>query len=498
MAGLHTWTGLLFGWLLYAMFLTGAVSYFREELSQWMRPEIPALKQPTDAARSAMQAVASLQALAPGATQWVIELAGERTNVVAASWHIRSNGGNDGRAMLDPLTGHVVHARETYGGEFFYYFHFSLHYLPRVVGRWLVGLATMFMLVALVSGVITHKKIFANFFTFRRGKGQRSWLDAHNALSVTALPFHLMITYTGLVTLMTLYMPWGADSALQTAQLRQALRAEMTAFLPAGAASGTAAPLADVGAMVREAERRWGTGRVARLLVDNPGDAASRVTVVRGDAGRVSVSPRHAVFDGASGALLQVKDHSAPVAETRGVLYGLHVGRFADGVTRWLYFFASLTGAAMVATGLVLWTAKRRARQAVQQTPPFGLRLVERLNIAAIAGLPVAMAAFLWGNRLLPPGLASRGEWEVHLFFIAWGLMLLHACARRVGRAWVEQFAAAAVLLAALPLASALAGDRDLLASLREGDGVFASFELTLMVLAGVFAAVALKLARRR
>lgn len=504
MAGLHTWTGLLFGWLLYAMFLTGAVSYFREELSQWMRPEVPALKQAPDAARSATQAVASLQALAPGATQWVIELAGERTNAVAASWHGSKNR-KDGRALLDPLTGHAVHARETQGGEFFYYFHFSLHYLPRVVGRWLVGLATMFMLVALVSGVVTHKKkIFANFFTFRRGKGQRSWLDAHNALSVTALPFHLMITYTGLVTLMTLYMPWGADSAPDAAQARHALRAEMTAFLPAGAASGTTAPLADVGAMVREAERRWGAGRVARLLVDNPGDAAARVTVVRGDAGRVSVSPRHAVFNGASGALLQMKDHSAPAAETRGVLYGLHVGRFADGVTRWLYFFASLTGAAMVATGLVLWTAKRRARLAARQTPPFGLRLVERLNVAAIAGLPVAMAAFLWGNRLLPPGLAARGEWEVHLFFIAWGLMLLHACVRGVkcvrdvGRAWTEQFAAAAMLLAALPLASALTGHRDLLASLRAGDGVFASLELTLVVLAMAFAAVALKLARRK
>ncbi|MNT84204.1 hypothetical protein D3C72_2241880 [compost metagenome] len=50
----------------------------------------------------------------------------------------------------------------------------------------------MFMLVAIVSGVITHKKIFTDFFTFRWGKGQRSCLDAHAALSVLgfAVPFH--------------------------------------------------------------------------------------------------------------------------------------------------------------------------------------------------------------------------------------------------------------------------------------------------------------------
>src|SRR3546814_3563951 len=67
----------------------------------------------------------------------------------------------------------------------------------------------MFMLIAILSGIVTHKKIFADFFMLRFGKGQRSWLDAHNVAAVFALPFHLMITYTGLVTLAVMYMPWG-------------------------------------------------------------------------------------------------------------------------------------------------------------------------------------------------------------------------------------------------------------------------------------------------
>ncbi|MDH6590318.1 putative iron-regulated membrane protein [Variovorax sp. TBS-050B] len=494
MAGLHTWTGLLFGWLLYAMFLTGAASYFREEISQWMRPELPALKQLPDAAGSAVSAIASLQLLAPGASQWVVELADERRNVVAASWRI---GDDHGRAMLDPLTGKRLSARDTDGGEFFYYFHFSLHYLPRVAARWLVGLATMFMLVALVSGVITHKKIFANFFTFRRGKGQRSWLDAHNLLSVAALPFHSMITYTGLVTLMTLYMPWGIDSAPDPAQMRQSLRAEMTALLPASTPSGMPGPLPDAAAMVHAAERRWGSGRVARLIVDNPGDAASRVRIVRGDAERVSVSPRYLVFDGATGELRQVKDQVGPVAEMRGVLYGLHLARFADVATRWLYFLSSLAGAGMVATGLVLWTVKRRAKQARAGEPAFGFSLVERLNIAAIAGLPVAMAVFFWGNRLLPLALANRREWEIHLFFIALALALLYAIARPVRRAWVELFATAAVLFAALPVWNTLFGSRHLLASIRQQDMVFAGFELTALAAAAVLAAMSRKTAER-
>ncbi|WP_454908683.1 hypothetical protein [Variovorax gossypii] len=84
------------------------------------------------------------------------------------------------------------------------------------------------------------------------------------------------------------------------------------------------------------------------------------------------------------------------------------------------------------------------------------------------------------------------------MFFIAWGLALLHASTWRVRRAWVEQFAAAAVLLATLPLTGALVGDRNLIAGLRTGDGVFVWFELALLVLAVVFAAVAVKLAHGR
>ena len=101
------------------------------------------------------------------------------------------------RPISIPRPASKVTSRETLGGDFFYRFHFQFHYMPVVWGRWLAGAAAMFMLVAIVSGVITHKKIFVDFFTFRWGKGQRSWLDAHNALSVFGLPFHLMITYTG-------------------------------------------------------------------------------------------------------------------------------------------------------------------------------------------------------------------------------------------------------------------------------------------------------------
>ncbi|WP_251278864.1 PepSY-associated TM helix domain-containing protein, partial [Enterobacter hormaechei] len=80
-----------------------------------------------------------------------------------------------------------VQVRETRGGNFFYRLHFDLHYVPVLWARWFISACSMLMLVAIISGVITHKKIFTDFFTFRRGKGQRTWLDGHNALAVLSL-----------------------------------------------------------------------------------------------------------------------------------------------------------------------------------------------------------------------------------------------------------------------------------------------------------------------
>jgi uncharacterized iron-regulated membrane protein len=501
MSDLHSWAGLLLGWILYAMFLTGTVAYFKDELSQWMRPELPHQIQVPDQAQATQRIADELGRIAPGSPQWSIRLPDARTSSAYVFWRTSSREPGQrafGEANFDPATGQKVAARDTMGGDFFYRFHFQFHYMPVVWGRWIAGAAAMFMLVAIISGVITHKKIFVDFFTFRWGKGQRSWLDAHNALSVFGLPFHVMITYTGLVTLMALYMPWGEQAAFKTPAERQQLTAELSAFIQPGRPSGQMAPLASVADMVRQAQDRWGRDNIGRVTAVHPGDAAARVAVARGEAGRVSMSPQYMEFEGTTGRLLAVRNEVGPAAETRGVLYALHLGRFSDPFTRWLYFFVSLMGTAMVGTGLVMWTVKRRQKLPDPDRPHFGFRLVERLNIASIAGLSIAMAGFLWANRLLPQALTGRAHWEIHVFFILWALALAHAVLRSVRKAWIEQLWSAATLLALLPVLNAIMTQRPLWHSLAEGDWVFAGMDLMCGALAVLHAVLAIRAARHR
>jgi hypothetical protein len=94
--------------------------------------------------------------------------------------------------------------------------------------------------------------------------------------------------------------------------------------------------------------------------------------------------------------------------------------------------------------------------------------------------------------------MAQRGAWEIHVFFIAWALTLLHALVRPAKQAWIEQLWCAAALLALLPLLSALLTERPLWQSIAKGDWIFAGLELSLWALALLHAALATRTAHHQ
>lgn len=507
-SSVHTWTGLLVGWVLFLIFINGTVAYWREEISHWMRPELSAADMvhgPADETRMVEGAINALTSRAPNATGWTITLPSERGAGAQAVWQERddparrfrwpdaSNSlwiGGDGQ----PLT-----VRETRGGDFFYRVHFDLHYMPVIWARWLVGFCSMFMLVAIVTGIITHKKIFRDFFTFRPGKGQRSWLDGHNATAVLALPFHLMITYTGLITLMTLYMPWGV---LANFSDPRAIFAELQPKVPPAPYAATPTPQAPIGAMLEQARQVWqsdnqGDSRVGMVRISNPGDASARVTISRHSTSTIAADHAAIIFDGVSGKALNSPTADSAGETARQVMIGLHAGRFAPITLRWFYFVSGLAGTAMVATGLVMWTAKRRDKLSDPAKPPFGFRLVERLNIATVAGLPAGMVAMFWANRLLPVGMAERWPAEVQTLFITWGLCLIHACLRPAKRAWVEQFGLASLLLLGLPIFDQMRGG-GLWQHVVDGDWIRFWTDIVLLALGLLMGTIAIKVQRHK
>jgi uncharacterized iron-regulated membrane protein len=490
MAWLHTWAGLVVGWLLFATFLTGTTSYFREEISLWMRPELPVAR--TTDAEAATRAIHWLQRKSPDAVTWLIDLPDERTPVMRVFWRAAKAGFSS--ELIGPATGELLTARATRGGDFFYFFHFDLG-MPYPIGRWLVALCASIMLVAIVSGIVTHRRFFKDFFTFRSGLGQRSWLDAHNATAVLALPFHIVITYSGLMTLMFMYFPFGVRAAYGTD--RAAFDAAVFQTLPVAQAVGRPATLTEIAPLLAEAGRQWQGGRAGRITVNNPGDAGAEIQMRRRDGDRVNRLGQTVTFDGVTGALRGVSPEGRAAASTYGTLYGLHIARFAGMPLRFALFVSGLMGSTMVGSGLVMWTVKRRAKHAKTARLPFGLRLVERLNVGALAGLPIAMALFFWANRLLPVDMATRSLWEQRWFLIAWVAGFLHPLLRPAARAWKEQLWLGALLWSGLPALNALTTRAHLGVTLRNGDWGRAGVDIGALLMGIVLASLAIKLGRR-
>lgn len=482
MTWLHTWTGLVFSLVLYFVFITGAVGYFNYEIDLWMQPEAPAEYPSTPASALAQTGFDYLQVAAPDSTRQFVTLPMERGNglvrVFATLKQPREDGATSLREQIDGATGQPVDLRDTGGGNALYRMHYRLHYLPYTTAIYIVGVATLFMLLALVTGIVVHKKIFADFFTLRLYKGQRSWLDGHNMSSVLALPFMLMITYSGLVFYEFEYLPGVMALTVGTGE---EAREEMYAHLYPGRdrseASGVAAEMAPIAGPVAHAESRWGEGSIRYVELRHPGQSNAVVTIGRRGSG-IERRTETLKYSAMSGELLGVSPDAPPNTIFSDAVLALHEGRFAAPALRWLYFISGLVGAAMIATGLLLWAKKRRSRLKPSVIAPSSLVFVERSNLGIIVGLPLGVLAYFWANRLLPVAMDSRAEWELHILFLAWACSFMHAGARETACAWREQVGLLALLLLFLPMLNLATTSTHLIATLSAGDWERAGFDL--------------------
>ena len=544
MSWLHTWASLLLGWLLYAIFVTGTLSFFQNEITVWMKPELHQSIPHAAQTQQTQVALDYLQQNHPHAASWNIQLPNTRQNTTLIT--VREEGEDlnarrgGKRITIDSATGEVLDARETRGGNFLYRFHFELYGLPRIWARWIVGVATLLMLVAIISGVITHKKIFKDFFTFRSGKGQRSWLDAHNATAVFALPFHIMITFSGLLLLLFTLMPWGIERIYENRgaflqDQRKALveapehsrggdvsknnnekpqaRGENTAGngtmtrdetqVAEGRTSNkekrsrqkpSPAHLANLGPMLTYAQLEWKDNPVGSIKITAPNTTRAKVELqaLHGESVAYRNIYKSLQFNGVSGEnttddSTKLRSPSVPMG-IYNVVTTLHEARGVDIALRWLLFLSGLVGTLMVATGLILWCVKRAPQQQKQGYKSFGYRTVEVTNIAAIIGLPIACAGYFYANRFISASAENRADLEIRAFFIVWLITLIYAAIRKHRQAWLELLAFATTAFALLPIINFMTGGQPLWNTMANGQWMIASFDLAMLILALLFA----------
>ncbi len=531
MTWLHTWFGLVMGFVLMVCFFFGSLSVFDREIDRWAIPEtrfepqtmpsfdqrlapiFAAMQPEEEELEAARQRVGGTLAATMPVMNWGAYTT-HRDPVLGlfAEFAVTNNPDDPddhvhGHVTIDPRNGKVLpHDRLKIGSEFFYPMHYSLHLSWKDLGIWIVGTAALVMLAALVSGIVMHsRKIFRELFTFRPGKHtRRSTLDLHNLTGVVALPFHFIFALSGLTIFAAIYLPVSETMLKPLAQKHAMAEAQAKglAFKPAG----QPATLASVDAMVVEAKRRWAArglpGEVGFLSVNHVGDVNSYVSTYRAGSDSVTLLGQAVHFEGPTGRVIREDPPPSAVTSINEFLTGLHLQHFEHWLLRWFYVLGGLAGSVCIATGFVFFVEKRKKQHA--KAGVTGSRWVDALAVTTVTGRVLAALTMLVANRLLPEGLAHRGDWEKAAFWGAWVLAMLHAGWRtapvqqaRIAPAWREQcWAIAALAVLAVLLNWATTGDH-LAKTLGSGYWPVAGLDLALLT-AAVIAVVGARRLRRR
>ncbi len=453
MGWVHTWLGLIFGSLLFAIFWMGTLSVFDKEIDQWMKPE---MRLPFIQSRPSIDA--QLEKLEHDIEQnspIVVRLPKPRIPVLQIAYINRAGTVED--LVINPIEQSVLQPTNTLAASgFFFPFHYALNLKWRSVGIWIVGLATMAMLILLVSGTLIHRKLIVDFFTFRRRRSQRrSVLDLHNLAGTIGLPFYFILALTGLIILFDSYLHWSATLLFDGDS--SALNEQLIGFPKVQVSGNSLVQTASVDKMVAQAESTWNRRSRERqfadlVMISIQGDANSLVDVRQIFPSRNVIRHRTAlIFDRSTGAL--VHDYSCqPLACAYGWLIGSHFIQFDHQTLRWLYFVGGLLGCVMIATGSLFWIVSRLKKRS-EDSEINGV--VRAMTVSSITGIILATCSFLIANRLLSKEASfwifDRAVLEVLSFFFAWVVSYFHA-AIRGPKAWSDQTSAIACLAFITPV----------------------------------------------
>ncbi|RFB01405.1 PepSY-associated TM helix domain-containing protein [Parvularcula marina] len=388
----HSSLGLFFAGLLYLICLSGTIMVFHEEMAAWEQPGMPA-GEPSDSAAMAMLE----NALVAGAEKTGSEL---HSVSLFTQWredghtsaHYYADNGEYGSWIADPVTGELVADNHAPLTDFIEQLHIYLR-LTDYYGIYLVGLIGVAMLSLVISGVLAHPRIFRDAFNFRRGGALRlQEADVHNRLSVWALPFHLMVSFTGaflglsfLIVAMLAFVAYDGD---QAAAVRAVLGPQPTE-------DHSPAPIPPMMDILDDARERTGLDRLNYIQLEHPETMGQIVTIEM--AAPDELSSGEVVYYDAEGNFIETSGSAfgSIGPQVLAAMGPLHFGAFGGMWVKVLYIVFGLASTGVTVTGISIWLARRREQG--RPAPQW-----ERIWIATVWGGAIAAVA---------PGLVlSRNE----------------------------------------------------------------------------------------
>jgi uncharacterized iron-regulated membrane protein len=353
----HSALGLAFAALIYVVCLTGTVCVFMHELVRWEQPDAPVVSRALTADDvGAVVKSAYAQSLADGVEHDLFIMGpNDATRRLFVTYHDHETG-REGEWLGDS-DGRLVTRVAAPWSDFIGHLHMQLH-LPRTWGLFVVGLTGVALLSSLISGLLSHPRLFKDAFALRWGGSRRlQEADLHNRLGVWGLPFHVVVSLTGaLLGLSTLIV-----GVLALAAYNGNSQEAFAAILgPRATADETKAPLPDVAAMMRHVQAQKPEATFASVFIDHVGKAGQAVSLSMRTPGHLANGNTY-YFKGdgtpqGDGGL----EEGGVGQQILGVLQPLHFGWFGGYAIKFAYGILGLALTLVTYTGVTIWLARRR------------------------------------------------------------------------------------------------------------------------------------------
>lgn len=425
---LHSWSGICLGLIVFVVVFSGCIALFRAELQTWADP-----------ARR-LDLAANPAPIHDVFDDWIVGVSeGKEVTFSSLSFpsasdpyyagfvNVRDEEGKivSHQQRWDTQTAAEFEARQAGAVRWLYDFHRELGW-PKVlggrqIGRGLVGIVGVILMLSILTGIITHRKMMKEFFTMRYTRSVRlKWQDTHKVLGLWSLPFSVMISFTGaflgvvalLLPVMTLIVVQG-----DTEQLVKKLG------LGPQDKAGVAVEMLSLDEV--RTKRHSNTDLPASSVsITNWGDQSAVYEVLYKSDDKLIYYQQKRI-SGVTGEPLPATPLQEQNAANRtvGAVAPLHYATFGGIALKFLYVVLAIILSVITAFGNLMWLERRLYGNEGNRSEAFYRRL-GRFTVGTVMGLPVATAGVLAYDLMYTGAEAARYNSVIAAFFIIWFAIL--------------------------------------------------------------------------
>lgn len=472
---LHTWVGISTGILLFICFFAGGLSMFQNYLNEWASP--PTQKLVSIHSNQYNQLVEKIQEKYPETKKaFTLRFNSPDAQESPVFWeasHIHKERGHfdiDQTSMLATLdvNGQLIAKQQNVSklGWLVEKLHETAG-IPGMIGNdtagvMVMGIVAVLYFLAIMSGLIVLlPTLIKDYFAIRKGKNKkRFWLDTHNVIGITSLPFHIIISVTVVVF---------AFHDILYGTLAKVIEKPLFER-PAITQKNELLSKLDVEKIIKNIQKVVPDYRIDSVSfsdLDKPVSASAFVALYHPDR-----MMRGSNFDYITFNPYQVKPYSTDTLSTEESnisalirsMFALHLGNYGGTPIRWIYLIFGIGGSYLFYSGNILWIETRLRKQKNPNLAPPQQRkdvmFIANLTVGACLGCMLAVFSSMLVGRwcyVMTPNIVSHNYIFMYSYYFIFIASLIYSFILGAARSLPHFFLAISIVLALIPMTSIIA-----------------------------------------